>query len=128
MKREYCNRTMLPGNNCVYWYCMIIYYIREGLRPITFYLFQVFPLDYVLITVITMYFVFTSMAGIRNMGIWFFWIRVKFLHLFHIFFVVKSPHEYLIVISLSNLYLHFSKSVLKLYHIMPGQLIIMSCF
>ncbi|KAI5087909.1 putative lysosomal cobalamin transporter, partial [Silurus meridionalis] len=37
----------------------------------------VFPLDYVLITVITMYFVFTSMAGIREMGIWFFWIRVK---------------------------------------------------
>ncbi|KAF7686945.1 hypothetical protein HF521_015338 [Silurus meridionalis] len=36
----------------------------------------VFPLDYVLITVITMYFVFTSMAGIREMGIWFFWIRL----------------------------------------------------
>uniref|UniRef100_A0A671SEE6 Lysosomal cobalamin transport escort protein LMBD1 n=1 Tax=Sinocyclocheilus anshuiensis TaxID=1608454 RepID=A0A671SEE6_9TELE len=36
----------------------------------------VFPLDYVLITIITMYFVFTSMAGIRNMGIWFFWIRL----------------------------------------------------
>ncbi|KAL4640919.1 putative lysosomal cobalamin transporter [Arapaima gigas] len=36
----------------------------------------VFPLDYVLITVITMYFVFTSMAGIRNIGIWFFWIRL----------------------------------------------------
>ncbi|XP_048863481.1 lysosomal cobalamin transport escort protein LMBD1 [Brienomyrus brachyistius] len=36
----------------------------------------VFPLDYVLITVITMYFVFTSMAGIRNMGIWFVWIRL----------------------------------------------------
>ncbi|KPP80286.1 hypothetical protein Z043_100070, partial [Scleropages formosus] len=35
----------------------------------------VFPLDYLLITVITMYFVFTSMAGIRNIGIWFFWIR-----------------------------------------------------
>lgn len=38
---------------------------------------QVFPLDYILITVITMYFVVTSMAGIRNMGIWFFWIRVN---------------------------------------------------
>uniref|UniRef100_A0A8C9VEN6 Lysosomal cobalamin transport escort protein LMBD1 n=1 Tax=Scleropages formosus TaxID=113540 RepID=A0A8C9VEN6_SCLFO len=36
----------------------------------------VFPLDYLLITVITMYFVFTSMAGIRNIGIWFFWIRL----------------------------------------------------
>ncbi|XP_041108014.1 lysosomal cobalamin transport escort protein LMBD1 [Polyodon spathula] len=36
----------------------------------------VFPLDYIMITVITMYFVFTSVAGIRNMGIWFFWIRL----------------------------------------------------
>ncbi|XP_034622121.1 probable lysosomal cobalamin transporter isoform X3 [Trachemys scripta elegans] len=35
----------------------------------------VFPLDYILITTIIMYFIFTSMAGIRNMGIWFFWIR-----------------------------------------------------
>lgn len=40
-------------------------------------LLQVFPLDYILITVITVYFVITSMAGIRNMGIWFFWIRVS---------------------------------------------------
>lgn len=38
---------------------------------------QVFPLDYILITVITVYFVITSMAGIRHMGIWFFWIRVS---------------------------------------------------
>ncbi|NWW28416.1 LMBD1 protein, partial [Falcunculus frontatus] len=37
---------------------------------------RVFPLDYVLITTIVMYFIFTSMAGIRNMGIWFFWIRL----------------------------------------------------
>ncbi|KAF4795916.1 hypothetical protein TURU_088810 [Turdus rufiventris] len=36
---------------------------------------RVFPLDYVLITTIVMYFIFTSMAGIRNMGIWFFWTR-----------------------------------------------------
>ncbi|XP_067840137.1 lysosomal cobalamin transport escort protein LMBD1 [Heptranchias perlo] len=36
----------------------------------------VFPLDYILIAIITMYLVFTSMAGIRNMGIWFFWIRL----------------------------------------------------
>ncbi|NP_001082436.1 lysosomal cobalamin transport escort protein LMBD1 [Xenopus laevis] len=36
----------------------------------------VFPLDYIFITTITMYFIFTSMAGIRNMGIWFFWIRL----------------------------------------------------
>nr|KAF6462156.1 LMBR1 domain containing 1 [Molossus molossus] len=35
----------------------------------------VFPLDYILITIIIMYFIFTSMAGIRNIGIWFFWIR-----------------------------------------------------
>ncbi|KAF6723692.1 putative lysosomal cobalamin transporter [Oryzias melastigma] len=45
--------------------------VGSALRPI-----KVFPLDYILITVITMYFVFTSMAGIRNMGIWFFWIRL----------------------------------------------------
>ncbi|NXX91407.1 LMBD1 protein, partial [Centropus bengalensis] len=36
----------------------------------------VFPLDYILITTIVMYFIFTSMAGIRNMGVWFFWIRL----------------------------------------------------
>ncbi|XP_074093399.1 lysosomal cobalamin transport escort protein LMBD1 isoform X2 [Macrotis lagotis] len=36
----------------------------------------VFPLDYLLITTIIMYFIFTSMAGIRNIGIWFFWIRL----------------------------------------------------
>ncbi|KAG9493753.1 hypothetical protein GDO78_001562 [Eleutherodactylus coqui] len=37
---------------------------------------RVFPLDYILITIIIMYFFFTSMAGIRNMGIWFFWVRL----------------------------------------------------
>ncbi|XP_029451523.1 probable lysosomal cobalamin transporter isoform X2 [Rhinatrema bivittatum] len=36
----------------------------------------IFPLDCVLITTIIIYFIFTSMAGIRNMGIWFFWIRL----------------------------------------------------
>ncbi|KAJ6665857.1 hypothetical protein lerEdw1_001329 [Lerista edwardsae] len=36
----------------------------------------VFPLDYILISTIIMYFIFTSMAGIRNMGIWFFWMRL----------------------------------------------------
>ncbi|XP_045860919.1 lysosomal cobalamin transport escort protein LMBD1 isoform X2 [Meles meles] len=36
----------------------------------------VFPLDYILITIIIMYFIFTSMAGIRNIGIWFFWVRL----------------------------------------------------
>ncbi|XP_030411539.1 probable lysosomal cobalamin transporter isoform X3 [Gopherus evgoodei] len=44
---------------------------RGAMRPL-----QVFPLDYILITTIIMYFIFTSMAGIRNMGIWFFWIRL----------------------------------------------------
>ncbi|XP_062864960.1 lysosomal cobalamin transport escort protein LMBD1 [Trichomycterus rosablanca] len=36
----------------------------------------VFPLDYLLIVVITGYFILTSMAGIRHMGVWFFWIRL----------------------------------------------------
>ncbi|XP_069091824.1 lysosomal cobalamin transport escort protein LMBD1 [Pleurodeles waltl] len=36
----------------------------------------VFPLDYILIATIMMYFIFTSMSGIRNMGIWFFWMRL----------------------------------------------------
>ncbi|KAJ8248167.1 hypothetical protein GJAV_G00239070 [Gymnothorax javanicus] len=50
--------------------------ITNPLNELLLALQPVFPLDYVLITVITMYFVFTSMAGIRNMGIWFFWIRL----------------------------------------------------
>uniref|UniRef100_A0A8C9STT7 Lysosomal cobalamin transport escort protein LMBD1 n=1 Tax=Scleropages formosus TaxID=113540 RepID=A0A8C9STT7_SCLFO len=49
----------------------------------------VFPLDYLLITVITMYFVFTSMAGIRNIGIWFFWIRVS-IHRIYTLFLKKG--------------------------------------
>ncbi|CAM9562877.1 lysosomal cobalamin transport escort protein LMBD1 isoform X1 [Lampetra fluviatilis] len=40
------------------------------------YLQPVFPLDYILMAIITMYFVVTSMAGIRNMGIWFFWMKL----------------------------------------------------
>uniref|UniRef100_UPI00358F323B lysosomal cobalamin transport escort protein LMBD1 n=1 Tax=Myxine glutinosa TaxID=7769 RepID=UPI00358F323B len=37
---------------------------------------QVFPLDYVFIAVITIYFIFTSMSGLRTMGIWFFWMKL----------------------------------------------------
>ncbi|XP_053314834.1 lysosomal cobalamin transport escort protein LMBD1 [Spea bombifrons] len=37
---------------------------------------KVFPLDYFFIAAVTMYLVFSSMAGLRNMGIWFFWIRL----------------------------------------------------
>ncbi|KAK6180086.1 hypothetical protein SNE40_012298 [Patella caerulea] len=37
---------------------------------------KVFPLDYILMCGVVVYFVFCSMSGIRNMGIWFFWIRI----------------------------------------------------
>ncbi|XP_068597481.1 lysosomal cobalamin transport escort protein LMBD1 [Brachionichthys hirsutus] len=50
--------------------------LTNPLNELLLALQPVFPLDYILITVITMYFVITSMAGIRNMGIWFFWIRL----------------------------------------------------
>ncbi|KAG7271438.1 hypothetical protein CRUP_030938 [Coryphaenoides rupestris] len=50
--------------------------LTNPLNELLLVLQPVFPLDYILITVITVYFVLTSMAGIRNMGIWFFWIRV----------------------------------------------------
>ncbi|KAK1792712.1 hypothetical protein P4O66_012643, partial [Electrophorus voltai] len=50
--------------------------LTNPLNELLLALQPVFPLDYVLITVITVYFVFTSMAGIRNMGIWFFWMRL----------------------------------------------------
>ncbi|XP_077586539.1 lysosomal cobalamin transport escort protein LMBD1 isoform X1 [Stigmatopora nigra] len=50
--------------------------LTNPLNELLLVLQPVFPLDYILITVITMYFVITSMAGIRNMGIWFFWIRL----------------------------------------------------
>ncbi|XP_067677707.1 probable lysosomal cobalamin transporter [Haliotis asinina] len=36
----------------------------------------VFPLDYILMSGIIVYFVFCSMSGIRNIGIWFLWIRM----------------------------------------------------
>uniref|UniRef100_A0A667YU81 Lysosomal cobalamin transport escort protein LMBD1 n=1 Tax=Myripristis murdjan TaxID=586833 RepID=A0A667YU81_9TELE len=50
--------------------------LTNPLNELLLALQPVFPLDYILITIITMYFVLTSMAGIRNMGIWFFWIRL----------------------------------------------------
>uniref|UniRef100_A0AAX7VVH0 Lysosomal cobalamin transport escort protein LMBD1 n=1 Tax=Astatotilapia calliptera TaxID=8154 RepID=A0AAX7VVH0_ASTCA len=50
--------------------------LTNPLNELLLALQPVFPLDYILITVITVYFVLTSMAGIRNMGIWFFWIRL----------------------------------------------------
>ncbi|XP_056291517.1 lysosomal cobalamin transport escort protein LMBD1 [Pseudoliparis swirei] len=50
--------------------------LTNPLNELLLALQPVFPLDYILITVITMYFVVTSMAGIRNMGIWFFWMRL----------------------------------------------------
>ncbi|XP_046564132.1 LOW QUALITY PROTEIN: probable lysosomal cobalamin transporter [Haliotis rubra] len=37
---------------------------------------MVFPLDYILMSGIIVYFVFCSMSGIRNIGIWFLWIRM----------------------------------------------------
>ncbi|XP_073729703.1 lysosomal cobalamin transport escort protein LMBD1 [Misgurnus anguillicaudatus] len=50
--------------------------LTNPLNELLLALQPVFPLDYVLITIITMYFVLTSMAGIRNMGIWCFWMRL----------------------------------------------------
>lgn len=61
------------GSGCSNYCCAFKIYTVADL----FWMSQVFPLDYILITVITVYFVLTSMAGIRNMGIWFFWIRVR---------------------------------------------------
>lgn len=61
---------------------VIVWYVDRKV-DLSFLHVQVFPLDYVLITIITMYFVFTSMAGIRNMGIWFFWMRVSYPHFFN---------------------------------------------
>ncbi|XP_078069426.1 lysosomal cobalamin transport escort protein LMBD1 isoform X2 [Mustelus asterias] len=50
--------------------------LANPLNELLLVLQTVFPLDYILIAIITVYLVFTSMAGIRNMGIWFFWIRL----------------------------------------------------
>lgn len=38
---------------------------------------QLFPLDYILMTGVTVYFVLCSMTGVCRIGIWFFWIRVN---------------------------------------------------
>lgn len=45
---------------------------------------QVFPLDYILMTGVIVYFVLCSMAGVRIIGIWFLWIRVSSLKSKHI--------------------------------------------
>ncbi|KAK3091500.1 hypothetical protein FSP39_020283 [Pinctada imbricata] len=37
---------------------------------------QVFPLDYIMFAGIVLYLVVCSMSGIRNIGIWFFWLRM----------------------------------------------------
>ncbi|XP_041357046.1 probable lysosomal cobalamin transporter [Gigantopelta aegis] len=37
---------------------------------------QVFPLDYILMVGVIAYFIFCSMSGIRNIGVWFLWIRM----------------------------------------------------
>lgn len=37
---------------------------------------KVFPLDYILFAALVVYLVVSSMAGIRNIGIWFFWLRM----------------------------------------------------
>ena len=38
---------------------------------------QVFPLDYIIMSAITIFFFFCSMSGVKNMGIWFLWLRVS---------------------------------------------------
>ncbi|NP_001279784.1 lysosomal cobalamin transport escort protein LMBD1 [Callorhinchus milii] len=50
--------------------------LANPLNKLLLELQTVFPLDYILIAIITVYLVFTSMAGIRSMGIWFFWMRL----------------------------------------------------
>ncbi|KAL8570663.1 hypothetical protein ACOMHN_039098 [Nucella lapillus] len=37
---------------------------------------KVFPLDYILMTGVIVYFVLCSMSGVRSIGIWFLWIRM----------------------------------------------------
>lgn len=76
---------------------------------ICYFTSQVFPLDYILITVITMYFVLTSMAGIRNMGIWFFWIRVSKCPIYVLFNNFGR----------NQIITHYSFSLLQLYKIRP---------
>lgn len=38
---------------------------------------RVFPLDYILMSGLIVYFFFCTMAGVRNMGVWFLWLRVS---------------------------------------------------
>ena len=37
---------------------------------------KAFPLDYILFTAIVMYLIFCSMSGVRNIGIWFMWLKM----------------------------------------------------
>nr|XP_022319135.1 probable lysosomal cobalamin transporter [Crassostrea virginica] len=37
---------------------------------------KVFPLDYIMFAVLVLYLVFCSMSGVRNIGIWFLWLRM----------------------------------------------------
>ncbi|XP_060082388.1 probable lysosomal cobalamin transporter [Ylistrum balloti] len=37
---------------------------------------KVFPLDYIMFSLLVVYLVFCSMSGVRNIGIWFFWLRM----------------------------------------------------
>ncbi|GFR80356.1 LMBR1 domain containing 1 [Elysia marginata] len=38
---------------------------------------KVFPLDYIMMVAIIAYFVLCSMSGIRNIGVWFLWIKIR---------------------------------------------------
>lgn len=37
---------------------------------------EVFPLDYIMFSALVVYLVFCSISGVRNIGIWFFWLRM----------------------------------------------------
>ncbi|XP_021342280.1 probable lysosomal cobalamin transporter [Mizuhopecten yessoensis] len=37
---------------------------------------KVFPLDYIMFSLLVVYLVFCSMSGVRNIGIWFFWLKM----------------------------------------------------
>lgn len=57
------------------------YMLKKGTLPnvvdiILVFCQQAFPLDYVLFGLLTFYLVFSSMAGIKNIGIWFFCLKM----------------------------------------------------
>lgn len=51
-------------------------YLPNPIDIIFVYVQQVFPLDYLLYFGIVMFFIFCSMSGIRQLGIWFLWVRM----------------------------------------------------